>query len=153
VPFRHPDRSHGLSTRIEFEVRERLEEAVDYVCLDALVQARRASGRPAPVADNADDRREYAEHVRAFLRQLERDLTDGLDAEQRRRLAAVPAAGDEEARLMTVQVTLARLLPDYWQRFDASRARYVSEPPERRVAADGSGGEGRGLLARLFGRG
>ena len=153
MPFRHPDRSHGLDTRIELEVRERLEEAVDYVCLDALVQARRASGRPPPVADNAADRREYTEHVRAFLLQLERELTAGLDAEQRRRLAAAPPADDEEARLMTVQVTLARLLPDYWQRFDAARARYVAEPRDRRAPAKSSGSEGRGLLARLFGRG
>jgi hypothetical protein len=153
VPFRHPDRSQGLGTRIELEVRERLEEAVDYVCLDALVQARRASGRPAPAADNAADRREYTEHVRAFLLQLERDLTADLDAEPRRRLDATPPAADEEARLMTVQVTLARLLPDYWQRFDAVRARYLAEPPERRAPAESSGSEGRGLLARLFGRG
>ena len=151
MPFRHPDRSHGLGTRIEIEVRERLEEAVDYVCLEALVRTRRARGLPAPAADNAADRREYTEHVRAFLTQLERDLTVDLDAEQRRRLAA-PAATDEEGRLMGVQVALARLLPDYWQRFDAVRARYLAEPAGPRPAADDSGSEGRGLLARLFGR-
>src|SRR5919197_5666088 len=118
------------------EVRERLEEAVDYVCLEALVQARRARGLPPPVADNAADRREYTEHVRAFLTQLERDLTVDLDAEQRRRLAAAPPAADEEARSMTVQVTLARMLPDYWQRFDTARARYLAEPAGPR-APDG----------------
>jgi len=152
VPFRDPDRSHGLVTRIELEVRERLEEAVDYVCLDALVRTRRARNLPAPAAGNTADRREYTEHVRAFLTQLERELGAELDAEQRRRLAAAPAAGDEEARLMSVQVALARLLPDYWQRFDAARARYLAEPASAPPAA-GSGGEGRGLLARLFGRG
>jgi hypothetical protein len=88
--------------------------------------------------------------VAAFLTQLERDLTAGLDAEQRRRLPAAAAGTDEEARLMGVQVALARMLPDYWQRFDASRARYLAEPAS---PATGSGGEGRGLLARLFGRG
>lgn len=153
MPFRHPDRSHGLGTRIELEVRERLEEAVDYVCLEALVQARRARGLPAPAADNAADRREYTEHVRAFLVHLERDLTADLDTEQRRRLPAGPAADEEEARLMSVQVALARLLPDYWQRFDAGRARYLAEPADPRAPADGSRSEGRGLLARLFGRG
>ena len=151
MPFRHPDRSHGLGTRIEMEVRERLEEAVDYVCLEALVQARRARGLPAPAADNAADRREYTEHVRALLIQLERELTADLDAEQRRRLPAPPAGADEEARLMSVQVALARTLPDYWQRFDAVRARYLAEPAGR--VAGASGGEGRSLLARLFGRG
>jgi hypothetical protein len=151
MPFRHADRSHPLGVRIEMEVRERLEEAVDYVCLEALVQARRARGLRAPVADNAADRREYTQHVLAFLRQLERDLTAGLDGEQRRRLPAAPAGADE-ARLMAVQVALARTLPDYWQRFDAARARYLAEPPEQ-SAVDASGSEGRGLLARLFGRG
>jgi hypothetical protein len=152
VPFRHPDRSHDLVTRIELEVRERLEEAIDYVCLEALVQSRRARGLPAPAADNAADRRAYTEHVRAFLAALERQLTADLDAEQRRRLAAAPPAPDEEARAMSAQVALARMLPDYWQLFDAPRARYLAEPDARRTAAD-SGGEGRGLLARLFGRG
>lgn len=151
MPFRDPDRSHGLVTRIELEVRERLEEAVDYVCLEALVRARRAHNLPAPAADNTADRREYTDHVRAFLTQLERELGAELDPEQRRRLAAAPAATDEEARLMSVQVALARLLPDYWQRFDAARARYFAEPAS--PPAGGSGSEGRGLLARLFGRG
>ena len=55
MPFRHPDRSHGLSTRIEHEVRERLEEAVDYVCLEALVRTRHA------LADAA------AQHLASYL--------------------------------------------------------------------------------------
>ena len=55
-------------------------------------------------------------------------------------------AGDETARLLAVQLVLARELPDYWQRFDAMRLAYTAE----RV---GSGGERRGLLGRLFGRG
>jgi hypothetical protein len=151
VPFRHPDRSHGLATRIEHEVRERLEEAIDYVCLEALVRARRTRNLPAPVADNTADRREYTEHVRAFLIQLERELCAELDTEQRQRVSA-PASRDEDARLMAVQVALARLLPDYWQRFDAARARYLAEPATG-PGADASGSEGRGLLARLFGRG
>jgi hypothetical protein len=153
VPFRDPDRSHDLGTRIELEVRERLEEAVDYVCLEALVRTRRARNLPPPAADNAGDRREYTEHVHAFLTLLERELTADLDAEQRRRLGATPPATDDEARLMSVQVALARTLPDYWQRFDVSRARYLAEAPARSVPAEGSGSEGRGLLARLFGRG
>ena len=153
MPFRDPDRSHDLGTRIEIEVRERLEEAVDYVCLEALVRARRAQNLPPPAADSAGDRRQYTEHVHAFLTLLERELTADIDAEQRRRLRTAPAAADDEARLMSVQVALARTLPDYWQRFDASRARYLAEPPVRSAPAEGSGSEGRGLLARLFGRG
>jgi hypothetical protein len=146
MPLRHPDRSHGLGTRIEMEVRERLEEAVDYVCLDAVVRGRRARGLPPPAADSAADRREYTEHVRAFLALLERELTAGLDAERRGKLPPAADGDDEATRLMTLQVSLARLLPDYWQRFDVARARYLAEAPA-------SSGEGRGLLARLFGRG
>ena len=147
MPFRHPDRSHDLGTRIEAELRERLEEAVDYVCLDALVQSRRARGLPAPAADNTGDRREYTEHVRAFLGVLEREIGPALDAEQRQRLPAPVADEDEAARRMRLQVAFARTLPDYWQRFEAVSARYLAG------AADGSRGESRGFLARLFGRG
>jgi hypothetical protein len=145
MPFRHHDRSHDLQTRIELEVRERLEEAIDYVCLEALVRARHARDLPPPAADNPADRRAYTDQVLAFLRLLRRELTGDLDAEQQRRIAAVEAPGDEQARLLAVQVVLARLLPDYWQRFDAVRARYLAEPPLE------SGRES-GLLARLFGR-
>jgi hypothetical protein len=151
VPFRHPDRSHDLVTRIELEVRERLEEAVDYVCLEALVQSRRAAGLSPPAADSADDRRDYTEHVGAFLARLEREIGHDLDAEQRRRLATAAAPqGDEAARLMSVQVALARTLPDYWQRFESVSARYLAGAS----AADASSrGESPGFLARLFGRG
>ena len=147
MPFRHSDRSHNLDTRIEAEVRERLEEAIDYVCLEALVRARRERGQPAPVADNAADRREYDARVLAFLGLLERELAPLLSDDQRGKLAAASAAaGEEAARLLAVQVSLARLLPDYWQRFDGVRARYLAEPLP-------SGSEGGGLLARLFRRG
>jgi hypothetical protein len=146
MPLHHPDRAHDLGTRIEIEVRERIEEAVDYVCLDAVVRDRRARGLPPPAADNAADRRQYTEHVRAFLALLERELTADLDEERRGKLPGPAATGDEAARLMGAQVALARLLPDYWQRFDAARARYLAETPA-------SSSEGRGLLARLFGRG
>jgi len=104
MPFRHANRAHDLDTRIEHEVRERLEEAIDFVCLEALVNARRASGGPAPAADNADDRAEYQAHVGAFLRLLTAQL---------RRSDAAPAAttGDDAQRLAH-QVALARTLRD-----------------------------------------
>jgi hypothetical protein len=138
MPFRHPDRAHDLDTRIALEVRERLEEAIDFVCLDALVSARRARGRPAPVADNTADRAEYQGHVTAFLRLLGAELHTG---------APRPESIDgENAQLLDAQVTLARTLPDYWQRFETVSARYLADAPT-------SGGERRGLLARLFGRG
>jgi hypothetical protein len=153
VPFRHPDRSHDLGTRIEFEVRERLEEAVDYVCLDALVRARRARGLPPPAADNPDDRRAYTANVLAFLELLRRDLSDALSAEDLRKLPTPSADGDPQAHLIAVQVALARRLPDYWQRFEAAQARYLASPTLATAnEVVGSRGEGRSLLARLFGR-
>lgn len=140
MPFRHPDRSHDLDTRIAMEVRERLEEAIDFVCLEALVNGRRAAGLPAPTADSAEDRAEYQARVGAFLRLLAAEL----------RGAGAPAAPratrpDQDAALLAEQVALARTLPDYWQRFEALSARYRAEAPP-------SGRERRGLLARLFSR-
>jgi hypothetical protein len=168
VPFRHPDRSADLVTRIEFEVRERVEEAVDHVCLEALVQTRRARGLPPPSADSAADKEAYTANVVEFLEQLRREITADIAPEL---LAKLPEAdargGDAQARLVAAQVVLARSLPDYWQRFDAARTRYLVEVPRgdadrdrtaRRGDASGSGddvssgSEGRGLLARLFGR-
>jgi len=146
VPFRHPDRSHDLGTRIDLEVRERLEEAVDYVCLEALVRTRRARGLPPPAADSPADRRAYEANVLAFLRLLRQEVTASLSPEQQQKLArSATTPDDEQARLLAVQVALARLLPDYWQRLEAISTRYLAEPdaPSR--------GEG-GLLARLFGR-
>jgi len=157
VPFRHPDRAHDLGTRIEMEVRERLEEAVDFVCLEALVQVRCQRGLPPPAADNVADRRDYLANVSAFLALLQRELTADLSADQRGRLGAASAGPDQDpAQLVTAQVALARLLPDYWQRFDVVRARYLggaASEPERAAEIGESGREGRGLLARLFGRG
>ena len=146
MPFRHPDRSHDLGTRIELEVRERIEEAVDYVCLEALVRARRARGLPPPAADNPADRRGYEANVLAFLQLLRQEVAASLSPEQQQKMprpAATP--DDEQAPLLAVQVALARLLPDYWQRFEAISTRYLAEPDAS------SRGEG-GLLARFFGR-
>jgi hypothetical protein len=156
VPFRHPDRSADLAARIEFEVRERVEEAVDHACLEALVRGRRARGLPAPVADSPADKQAYEAGVVTFLRLLQHEIAAGLTPEARRKLDE-PVPADEETRLVTVQVRLARTLPDYWQRFDAIRARYLAEAAQEGPSGSGpcdvrSGGEGRGLLARLFGR-
>jgi len=142
MPFRHPDRSHDLETRIELEVRERVEEAVDAVCLQALVAGRAARGLPPPAADSPADRREFDAHVRALLASLDAEVEAGSPA---------PAAG-EPAALLARQVRLARALPDYWQRFESLSARYLAVPGSA-SGGSASGGDGRGLLARLFRRG
>jgi hypothetical protein len=149
MPFRHPDRSHDLDTRIEHEVRERLEEAIDFVCLEALVKARQARGLPAPAADNTADRAEYTQNVLAFLRLLQAEIPPP-DPTCR------AGGGDEQQRLLAAQVAYARRLPDYWQRFEALSARFLAEPSGgvggRPEPPTSSSSEGRGLLARLFGR-
>jgi hypothetical protein len=150
VPFRHPDRSADLVTRIEFEVRERVEEAVDHVCLEALVQTRRARGLPPPSADSVADKEAYTANVMEFLEQLQRELTVDIAPDLLAKVRETAGRrGDAEAGLVAAQVVLARSLHDYWQRFDAARARYLAQVP--RGDAE-SGSEGGGLLARLFGR-
>jgi len=146
-PRRDAGEPRDLSARIEAELRERIEEAVDFACLDALVERRRAHGLPAPVADSARDREEFARSVRAFLERLRDTFTAGLTPEQHAKVdAAAHAGGDATQRLLAVQVALAKELPDYWQRFEASRISYVRPAPA-------SSGERRSLLSRLFDRG
>lgn len=123
------------------EVRERLEEALDCVCLDVLVRRHRERGLPPPAADSAADRAEYEAHVRALLRRLAAEVPAGDEAR-----SDVPR---DDAALLQAQVHLAQRLPDYWQRFEAVSERYRAE----RGSTDGepSGGERRRLLAWLFG--
>lgn len=142
APFGHGGPA-DLRTRLDAELRERIEDAVDFVCLDALVQSRRARGLPAPAADSPSDREEFARSVREFLERLGAEIPHGLSDEQRRKLAGAARAVD---RLVAVQVTLAKELPDYWQRFEAVGASYAGEAPA-------SGGERRSLVDRLLGRG
>jgi hypothetical protein len=144
MPFRDP-RGGDLTRRIETELRERLEEALDAACLDTLVRVRRARQLPPPRADNAHDRAEYESEVARLLERLDGELSGGAAEELGVRAArGAPGDADPRTRLMDTQIALARSLPDYWQRFDAVRLEYAAE----RAA---SGGESRGLLGRLFG--
>jgi len=148
MPFRtRPDQSRDLLALIESEVRERLEEAVEQASLEAMVASRRARGLPAPEADSSRDRAEFEAGVRAFLEQLRADLEPVLSDEQRRRAddAGARAGGGVIACLLGAHVALARALPDYWQRFDASRVAFVHR-------ASSGGGQRRGLLRRLLDR-
>ena len=148
MPFRtRPDQTRDLLSLVDAEVRERIEEAVDFVSLDVIVQNRHARGLPPPVADNARDREEFEAGVTAFLERLAADLTGGLAAEQRQKLEASASrvGNDRVARLVAIQVALAKQLPDYWQQFEAIRTRHTE-------ARGASGGERRGFLARFFRR-
>jgi len=130
VPFRtRPDQSRDLLALIEGEVRERIADAVDSVSLDVMVRRRRSRGLPEPVADSESDREEFTAGVRAFLERLRAELLPALSADQQNKAGeAVTRAGpDVIARLMAAQVTLARELPDYWQRFEAVRLVFTGE--------------------------
>ena len=144
---RDPDDPRGLGERIEAVVTERLEETVEFVCMDLLVQLRRAQGRPAPVAKSASDRQEFQGLVREWLLHLHGALLDGLLPEEVRKVSqAEEARGREEIpRLLAGQVALARALPDYWQRFETLRAAFV----ETRLSAPPASP---GFLGRLFRR-
>lgn len=143
---RDPNQPADLNTRIEAQLRERLEEAVDFVCLEALVKRRQALSLPAPTADNTRDREEFTQSVHVFLAELRGAIAPTLSEPQRQKVAAAERApGDETQRLLGVHVVLARELPDYWQRFESARTVYAEYVV--------SGGERRGLLGRLFGRG
>jgi len=130
-----------LGARIDAELRARIEDAVDYACLNAMVRSRAASGARPPAADDPNDRAEYVERVAAFLEDLRVALAGRLDAEARARLAPLVStrAHDLSAALET-QVALAKTLPDYWQAFLEVR------DPE----PSASGRERRGLFRRLL---
>ena len=143
---RDPHQPRDLNARIAAQLRERLEEAVDFVCLEALVKRRQARSLPAPSADNTRDREEFTLSVHAFLSELRAAIAPTLSEAQRQKVAAAERApGDDTQRLLGVHVVLARELPDYWQRFESARTIYAEHV--------GSGSQRRGLLGRLFGRG
>ena len=131
---RDPDDPRGLVERIEALVGERLEEAVEFLCMDLLVQQRRDLGRAAPEAKSAGDRQEYEGLVREWLLHLRGALLEGLTPEDLQKVSrAEEARGREEIpRLLAGQVVLARTLPDYWQRFEALRAAFA----QARLRAD-----------------
>ena len=145
MPFRDP-RGGNLLSRIETEIRERLEDAIDAACLDTLMKVRQARQLPPPRADSAGDRAEYQSEVQRLLERLEAQLVRLMDGQPLARAAEARRDETGLARLMATQVALARSLPDYWQRFDAIRLEYAAERAT-------SGGESRGLLSRLFGLG
>lgn len=145
APFGHGGPA-DLRARLDTELRERIEEAVDFVCLDSLVRRRRARGLPAPAADSPADREEFTRSVRDFLERLGVQIGRDLSDEQREKLGGAPVSTGDLHQLVARQVNLARELPDYWQRFAAIGASYAGETMASR-------GEGRSFIERLFGRG
>ncbi|MGH7308602.1 MAG: hypothetical protein ACREK6_07900 [Candidatus Rokuibacteriota bacterium] len=129
MPFRtRPDQPRNLLALIDEEVRERIAEAVDSASLEVMVRRRRNRGLPEPVADSTRDREEFEAGVRALLERLRAELLPAASVQQNQAAeAASRAGGDPLAGLLLVQVTLARALPDYWQRFEAVRLAFTGE--------------------------
>jgi hypothetical protein len=143
-PHQHHDR-RGLVERIEAQLRERIEEAVDMAGLKLMVDLRQRHGRAAPDASSETDRRESERIAAELLAHVRDAFLAELTADERVELERVEAGnpGRREG-LLAGQVFLARRLPDYWQRFEAHQAAYAAArleaPPSRQ-----------GWLSRLFG--
>lgn len=133
---RDPGDPRGLLERIDEQVRERIEEALDFLLLDLLGRLRRAQGRPGPAEGNARDLREYEA--------LARDLLQALETECGQAHADPAPPAQELTALLDRQVRHAKALPDYWQRFEAVTERFRAS----RLEAAGR----LSLLRRLFGR-
>lgn len=138
------DDPRGLIERIDAQLAERIEEAVEMAALHLLVELRKRHNRPAPETDSREDREEFQALAGALLAHLGRAFEAGLDAERRPDLERARAGGaDPRARELRGQIFLARQLPDYWQRLEIYRAAHAeahlaSPPPST------------GFLKRLF---
>jgi hypothetical protein len=128
------DDPRGLIERIDAQLAERIDEAVEMAALHLLVQLRKRHNRPAPETDSRADREEFkalAEDLLVFLANaFEAELT----AERRPGFERARAEGaDPHSRELRAQIFLARQLPDYWQRLEAHRAAHaelrLAEPP------------------------
>ena len=65
-PHQHGD-ARGLMERIQAQLRDRIEEAVEMAALKLMVDLRAAAGRPAPESTSAADRSEFEAGSRALL--------------------------------------------------------------------------------------
>ena len=134
----------GLIERIDAQLAERIEEAVEMAALHLLVELRKRHNRPAPETGSREDREAFQALTGDLLAHLGRAFEDGLDVERRGALERARAEGaDPRGREMRGQIFLARLLPDYWQQLEVYRAAHAeahlaSPPPSA------------GFLKRLF---
>ena len=148
APFRGAfSHQHGdprtLAERIEAQLRERIQEAVEMAGLELMVERRRVHGRPAPSTSSDADRREFEHTAAEFLRYLHSAFAAELTADIRAPAAQAEAGSSEADRLLAGQAFLAARLPDYWQRLESHRAAYLRErlePPSPQT----------GWLTRLF---
>ena len=116
----------GLIERIDAQLAERIEEAVEMAALHLLVELRKRHNRPAPETDSRADREEFKALAEDLLVYLGRAFDADFPAERRPGLERARAEGaDPRARELRGQVFLARQLPDYWQRLETHRAAHA----------------------------
>jgi hypothetical protein len=142
-PHQHHD-PRGLRERIDAQLRERIEEAVEMAGLKLMVELRQQHRRPAPETSSDADRREFEQIATDLLLHLHDAFRAELRAEEQTELDRVEAAAQRprEAAL-SGHVFLAGRLPDYWQRFDHHQAAYARAQLE-------APGPRRGWLGKLF---
>ena len=131
-PFRTTGLRHGtgdprgLRERIDAQLAERIEEAVEMAALHLLVELRKRQKAPAPESDSRADRDEFAMLAADLLAYLGEAFEAALSPAQRSELDRIRAGATEaRARGLLGQVFLSRQLPDYWQRFEAYRAAHA----------------------------
>jgi hypothetical protein len=143
---RRADDPRPLVERINAQLLERIEEAVEMSGLELMVELRKAEGQPAPETSSAPDRAEFRARGREMLEAITEAFRAELGPEDRAALAAAEARGaDDQGRRLAGQVHLAKTLPDYWQRFEAHRAAHS----KARLSAARRPGS---WLGRLLGR-
>lgn len=120
------DDTRGLIERIDAQLAERIEEAVEVAALHLLVERRKRYKRPAPETDSREDREEFRALADDLLAHLGRAFEAQLDVECRPGLERARAGGaDPRARELRGQIFLAKQLPDYWQRLEVYRAAHA----------------------------
>jgi hypothetical protein len=120
------DDPRGLIERIDAQLAERIEEAVEMAALHLLVELRKRHNRPPPETDSRADREEFQALAEDLLAYLGRAFEAELAAERRSGLERARADGaDPRARELRGQIFLARQLPDYWQRLETYRAAHA----------------------------
>jgi len=133
-PHQHRD-PRGLVERIEVQIRERLEEAIEMASLKLLVDLRARHGRPAPADTSEADRKEFASLTSDVLAHVSAAFQGELNEHRQELERAEPSAHSERESRLAGQVLLARRLPDYWQRLEAHLAAYakarLESPPAR----------------------
>ena len=126
------DDPRGLLERIDAQLAERIEEAVEMAALHLLVELRKRHQRPAPETDSRDDREEFQALAADLLAYMGRAFEASLSSEHRSGLAQARAGSpDPRKQDLRGQIFLARRLPDYWQRLETYRAAHA----EVRLAA------------------